>query len=239
MRPRGFVCSAVPLPSVARVRVVRAQATPRATSVKSTRLVSLPQVWVGAISVRAAHIKTVRSLLSGQHTVTSRNLRVRFKASILRNTLSTKIRFTHHVRRAVALLRGFGGELKHMTNWFHVSPPRHLAPPTFARTCHSQASAADFIWTARTLQQTGQHAVMDIYIYIYIGSTWRRDVLRAHPKTVHLLSHENGLWAHKNAHLFCATRDRGQVIKSAYQHSRIYTQKLELHLSANPLESCP
>ena len=105
VRPRGFVCSAVPLPSVARVRVVRAQATPRATSVKSTRLVSLPQVWVGAISVRAAHIKTVRSLLSGQHTVTSRNLRVRFKASILRNTLSTKIRFTHHVRRAVALGR--------------------------------------------------------------------------------------------------------------------------------------
>ena len=26
---------------------------------------------------------------------------------------------------------GVGGELKHMTNWFHVSPPRHLAPPTF------------------------------------------------------------------------------------------------------------
>lgn len=30
------------------------------------------------------------------------------------------------------MLGGEGGELKHMTNWFHVSLPRHLAPPTFS-----------------------------------------------------------------------------------------------------------
>ena len=55
------------------------------------------------------------------------------------DNLSMKLDYGSYVTGRV------GGELKvkHMTNWFHVSPPRHLAPPTFvARDIWLEAALA-------------------------------------------------------------------------------------------------